>query len=201
MSVYSIYFSPTGGTEKVMEILEEALSAEKSFELTKEDFVCNQFILKENDLCIVGVPSFGGRVPDIALERIRQIKGNHAKAVMVVVYGNRAYDDTILELKNELISSGFQVTGAVAAVAEHSIMHQFGAGRPDAQDKQELQQFAVEIKKQLPMEKSRKNYRFPEIFLIGNMEGYLLSHSQIKNVTNVVYVQGNVRSRLFQKTI
>lgn len=144
MSVYSIVFSPTGGTEKVMEILEKEFRAEKRFDLTMEsDYGHIRF--GEEDICLIGVPSYGGRVPQIAVERIRTLKGNRARVIPVVVYGNRAYEDTLLELKNEAESCGFRTSGAVAAVAEHSIMHQFGAGRPDAEDEKELRQFAQTI--------------------------------------------------------
>ena len=69
-----------------------------------------------------------------------------AAAIPVIVFGNRAYDDTMLELKNELVSCGFKVPAAIAAVAEHSIMHQFGAGRPDLEDQQELRAYSIKIK-------------------------------------------------------
>lgn len=145
MSVYSMVFSPTGGTEKVMKILGEEFRSEKTFDLTMErDYDNLQF--KEEDVCLIGVPSYGGRVPRIAVERIRQVKGNRARAIPVVVYGNRAFEDTLLELKNETESCGFRVAGAVAAIAEHSIMHQFAAGRPDVQDEKELRQFAKSIR-------------------------------------------------------
>ena len=37
------------------------------------------------------------------------------------------------------------MAAAVGAVAEHSIMHQYAAGRPDRQDKRELQSFGEKI--------------------------------------------------------
>ena len=52
--------------------------------------------LDKEDICIVAVPSFGGRVPAIAAERLERIRANGAMAILVVVYGNRAYDDTLL---------------------------------------------------------------------------------------------------------
>ncbi|MEF9940475.1 MAG: 4Fe-4S binding protein [Clostridium sp.] len=139
-------FSPTGGTEKVIKLLEKDFLTEKSIDLTKMNANDSDLDLKKDDLCLIGVPSYGGRVPQAALERLRQIKGNGALAIIVVVYGNRAYDDTILELKNELTDCHFQVVSAVAAIAEHSIMHQFGKGRPDAADELELHKIAQDIK-------------------------------------------------------
>lgn len=68
---------------------------------------------------------------------------------MVCVYGNRAYEDTLAELRDTAQSAGFHVICAVAAVAEHSIARQFAAGRPDSQDQARLTEFAEEIRKKL----------------------------------------------------
>lgn len=146
MSIYSIYFSPTGGTKKVMDILAGELHADKEIDLSvpDEDYGACEF--HAGDVCLVGVPSFGGRVPELALVHIRKMQVENAVAIPVIVYGNRAYDDTMLELENELIACGFKVPAALAAVAEHSIMHQYGAGRPDAQDIEELKHFAQQLK-------------------------------------------------------
>ena len=49
---------------------------------------------------VIAVPSYGGRVPQVAVDRISEIKGNGAKAVLLCVYGNRAYEDTLTELED-----------------------------------------------------------------------------------------------------
>ena len=101
----------------------------------------------ENDICVIGVPSYGGRVPSIALERMKAYKGNNTKVVLVVSYGNRAYDDTLKELLDFFDNRGFSCVAAIAAIAEHSIMHQFATGRPDESDQTELIEFAQKISK------------------------------------------------------
>lgn len=146
MSVYSIYFSPTGGTKKVADVLASCFDHASQVDITVHSVAPE---LTNEDVCIVAVPSFGGRVPGAAVERIRQLRGNGAKAVAVVVYGNRDFDDTMLELKNELENARFAVAAGVAAVAEHSIMHQFGAGRPDQSDETELRSFGEKIKEKI----------------------------------------------------
>lgn len=143
MSVYKITFSPTGGTKKVSDIFTEAFCPESTYiDLTsqKEDF--SGYVFGPEDICVVSVPSYGGRVPDIAVSRLGQMKGNGAKAVLIVVYGNRAYDDTFAELQDVLEKGGFACAAGVAAIAEHSIMRQFAAGRPDEKDEKELTDFA-----------------------------------------------------------
>lgn len=155
--IYSFYFSPTGGTRKVMDILTEeffAIAKEsgqehvqelKSVEFTNRSIYWDIKGIKEEDICFVGVPSFGGRVPEPAMKHMEEMKGRGSLVIPVVVYGNRAIDDTLLELKNQLYRSRFYPVAAVAAVAEHSILRQFGAGRPDAEDAKELKAFAARI--------------------------------------------------------
>ena len=102
-------------------------------------------IIDKEDQVLIAMPSFGGRAPAVAIQRLRKIAGNGAKCTLVCVYGNRAYEDTLVEMEDAAKESGFRVVAAVAAVAEHSIMPQYAAGRPDASDKKQLEQFAEQI--------------------------------------------------------
>ena len=150
MAVYEITFSPTGGTDRVTHLLTGSLGRETSaIDLTdyKTDFA--HIALTKEDLAILSVPSFGGRVPATAIQRLTLIQGNGACAVLVCVYGNRAYEDTLVELQDAAKQAGFHVVAAVAAVAEHSIAHQFASGRPDDQDARKLSQFAAQIQSKL----------------------------------------------------
>lgn len=143
MSVYAIYFSPTKGTEKIVKIVANELGMDQEIDLSKQE-VCDQSF-DQDDICIFGVPSYGGRVPSIALERMSKLKGNHAKAILVVSYGNRAYDDTLKELEERVKDKGFHCVAAMGAIARHSIMHQFATNRPDEADKVQLIQFTKTI--------------------------------------------------------
>lgn len=147
MSNYKITFSPTGGTQKVSNILANALGADWQ----EIDLCCEtgSLALNAKDVCLVSVPSYGGRVPGIAIERIKTIQAGGTKAVLVCVYGNREWEDTLTELQDTLESCGFICAAAVAAVAEHSIFHQFAAGRPDENDAAQLAQFARSINAKL----------------------------------------------------
>lgn len=108
-----------------------------------------QYVFSADDICIVAVPSFGGRVPVTAVERLKKMAGNGARAVLVAVYGNREFEDTLMELKDVLSEAGFRCSAAAAAVAEHSIIRKFGAGRPDEEDCRELKAFSERIKHHL----------------------------------------------------
>lgn len=150
MKLYSIVFSPTGGTQKVAALLTKALGGEAAaIDLTdsKQDF--SAIRLTQEDVALIAVPSYGGRVPAVAVKRLTVMHGQGARAVLVCVYGNRAYEDTLVELEDAAQKAGFRVVAAVAAVAEHSIARQFAAGRPDAQDAAQLAAFGEKIQAKL----------------------------------------------------
>ena len=144
MSVYNIYYSPTGGTEKVAKILANAMSDNvQNIDLFKKKKIDQRF--EKEDICIISVPAFGGRVPADNAEKIKTFTADGTKAVLVAVFGNRAIDDTLIELYDTVISVGFNVVVCIEAVAEHSLVRKFGAGRPNDEDKTELESFAKRI--------------------------------------------------------
>lgn len=150
MKLYDIVFSPTGGTQKVAALLTAALGGEVTrIDLadSKQNFHAVQ--LTKEDVAVISVPSYGGRVPAVAVERLAALNGQGAQAILVCVYGNRAYEDTLVELEDAAKQAGFRVIAAVAAVAEHSIVRRFAAGRPDEQDAQQLAVFAKQIQEKL----------------------------------------------------
>ena len=157
---YNIYFSPTGTTEKVVKYAGERLGCTANIDLSRADWP--DYSMGAEELCIVGVPSFGGRVPPIAAERLKKIKGVGTPTLLMVTYGGRAYEDTLRELKDILTAQGFCCVGAAAMVAEHSIAHRIEAGRPNAADEKELERFLREIQDHLrekctPVEVPGKN--------------------------------------------
>ncbi|MCI8951325.1 MAG: 4Fe-4S binding protein [Lachnospiraceae bacterium] len=147
MKLYQIFFSPTGGTKKIADIISQPWDCEKEFiDLMEPGQDISYPAFTQEDICIIAVPSFGGRVPEIALRKLRAMKGGNASAILAAVYGNRAFEDTLIELKDTLLEAGFSIAGAIGAVAQHSIFPQFGTGRPDKDDIEELIGFARQIK-------------------------------------------------------
>lgn len=145
---YNIVFSPTGGTQKIVNGL-GSMGSDTECTIDLMERVVPNVTFDVDDVCVIAVPSYGGRVPEIALKRMAELKGNGAKAVLVVAYGNRDYDDTLLELKNQMVKQGFVIAACVCAIAEHTIMRQYASGRPDAQDMEELKSFGEQIRKKL----------------------------------------------------
>lgn len=146
MNIYEITFSPTGGTKKVADCLATELSREiRWIDLSNGNEDVHKLSLTNEDIALFAVPSYSGRVPTTAAERMRKIQGNGAKAILVCVYGNRAYEDTLVELQDLVQKAGFSVVSAVAAIAEHSIAHRYAANRPDKDDYERLRVFAEQI--------------------------------------------------------
>lgn len=152
MKVNCLYFSPTGGTKRVMDFMAEEWPVDCWVDLSVRDCDYGQFGFGEEDVCLIAVPAYGGRVPGIVVERLGRMQVRGARAVLVAVYGNRHYDDTLLELGNEARACGFVVRAAVAALAEHSIVRQYAAGRPDEEDREQLHELARKIKCSLEAE-------------------------------------------------
>lgn len=160
MSIYSVYFSPTGGTRRVARIIAGEFEAVEELDICRYENSRREWKFNAEDICIISVPSFGGRVPAPAADCLARMSGGGALAILVAVYGNRDFDDTLLELGDCISQSGFQIVAAIAAVAEHSIIREFGAGRPDQIDTEILRSFARRIRTSLeeehPEDESRR---------------------------------------------
>lgn len=150
MKIHEICFSPTGGTKRVATILSQALADETiQVDLTARDVDFSRVLLTAEDVALIAVPSYSGRIPAVAAERLGALHGNGARAILVCVYGNRAYEDTLVELRDTVSRAGFTVIAAVVAVAEHSIARQYAAGRPDAEDEAQLRAFTARIRQKI----------------------------------------------------
>lgn len=137
--VWAAYFSPTGTTRHCVNTIATRLSEAGGLSLQELDFTCPPAraqapVFSAEDLVIFGTPVYAGRVPNLLLSYIASAVGKGALAVPVVVYGNRAYDDALIELRNTLEAGGFQTIAGAAFVGEHSFGKLLAAGRPDASD-------------------------------------------------------------------
>ena len=162
MKINMIVFSPTGGTLKVANIFATVIGSDIiQIDLTNPKTNFSTISFCSDDVCIVAVPSYGGRVPAVADSRLRQLRGGQARAILISVYGNRAYENTLLELKETLLAVEFRCVAGVAAVAEHSIMHDFATGCPNEMDLEELKNFAEKIEEKLRINDAVGNLMLP----------------------------------------
>lgn len=161
-----IYFSPTNSTKRVLEQLAGVWKKDTvSWDITDYAYAEKTGEFGTDDLVYIGVPSYGGRVPALAAGRLNRMRGEKTPAVLAVTYGNRDYEDTLLELSDIARCQGFVPKAAVAAVTEHSILRQYASGRPDEADKEELRIFGESIRDRI---KSRPGEEEPSLALKGN---------------------------------
>lgn len=147
MRIHQITFSPTGGTRRVSEMLCKGLGGNvMATELCVPAAQITPPSVAPSDLVVVAMPVYAGRVPAMAVERLRCVEAHGARCVVVAIYGNRAYEDALLEMCDVATDLGFHVVAAVAAIAEHSICRMYGAGRPDEADAHELAAFGANIR-------------------------------------------------------
>lgn len=146
MKYVQLIFSPKGGTKKAAKAMTSEWSKTvETIDLSDASGNFGECVFQKEDIILIALPSYGGRVPGLAAERLLKMRGNAARCILLCVYGNRAYEDTLVEMEDIAKECGFTVIAAVSAVAEHSIMHQFATGRPDEEDIRQLKAYAKDI--------------------------------------------------------
>lgn len=153
-AVRLVFFSPTGTTGKVLNAIAEGLEAESinQTDLTPPQAETLSPIEIRDELLLLGVPVYEGRVPKTALARLKRIKAEKTPAVMVVVYGNRDFDDALIELNDFVLELGCLPLAAGAFIGEHSFANEnrpMANGRPDAQDLDAARDFGARIRAKL----------------------------------------------------
>ena len=145
-----LYFSPSGTTKSVLhgiakgmelDILEHDLTL-----LNNRKPILNY---RKDDLLILGLPVYSGRIPEITESVIKKISGDGTPAIIVAVYGNRDFDDALLEMKDILNDRGFNTIAGAAFIGEHSFTDKVAKGRPDFQDIKIANDFGKDILKLL----------------------------------------------------
>ena len=148
--IWAVYFSGTGTTRRTVERIACGLAEKLSLPVEKVDFSRPPVRQQElrfdaADLVVLGTPVYAGRVPNVLLPFLQEkIVGGGALAVPVVLFGNRAYDDALMELRNILAADGLHPVAAAAFVGEHSFSRTLGQGRPNENDEALMDEFAAE---------------------------------------------------------
>ena len=156
LRVRGMYFSGTGTTETIVRAVaaglagkfaqtDTAISAEKSpdIDFTPPDTRMKAYRFDDRDIIVFGVPVIAGRVPNVLLPFLSTLEGDGAIAIPVVLYGNRNFDDALIELRDILEEQGFHTIAAAAFIGEHSFSRILAAGRPDEKDLGIAEQFAA----------------------------------------------------------
>ncbi len=143
----TIYFSPTNTTKKVIRAVAKGISCAKVEEINLAD-VGDEKVLISGDLAIIGVPVYSGRVPVVAAKKINQLRAENIHIVLIALYGNREYEDALIELYDLAVSCGFSPVAAASFIGEHSystVEYPIAIGRPDASDLSKAEDFGKQI--------------------------------------------------------
>lgn len=168
MKLTLMYFSPTHTTKKVVGavgkvLFEKFLCHTEVVDLTPALAREREYVFGEDDIVVFGAPVYGGRVPPLLAPVLSKLQGNGARAVVLSVYGNRDYDDALLETADIFTERGFLVCAAGAFIGEHSYSDKVGGGRPDRDDIVAAQSFgiiaAVKVKAGKPIAKPLRGNR------------------------------------------
>ena len=145
--VHIAYFSPTGTTKRTLRAVAEGFGCSELSETDWGDPKSRAAILKTgpDELVIAGMPVYYGRIPSLFHEGL-PLRGEGTPFVPVAVYGNRHYDDAVLELKTLGEAAGCVTLGAAAFVAQHCLNPDMGRGRPDASDLAVMKRFGSALR-------------------------------------------------------
>ena len=166
-----VYFSPTGTTKSIAKAIGKSMD---NIEIEYIDITLPASRTKplkssENELLIVAVPVYSGRVPILVSKWLEKIQSENTLAVAVVVYGNREFDDALLELKDILTSQGCKPIGGAAFIGEHSFSSDelpASVGRPDDSDLKLAKSFGEKLLDKLQSIDSVES--IPDVLLPGN---------------------------------
>jgi ferredoxin len=155
---YTVYLSPTRTTEKAVIAVAEGTGLPcETIDLTtlKSRQKLNRSF-RRNELVIAGMPVYGGRIPMNLENFFSSLKGDNTPAVALVMYGNREYEDALVELKIRLEERGFKVIAGAAFIGEHTFSQKIATGRPDAGDLNIAKEFGRKVIKDIDKALSSK---------------------------------------------
>ncbi len=165
-----IYYSPTGTTKTIVKEIGQQLGLKLNAEynITKTQAELSPEPC-DNSLTIIGLPVYSGRLPLAALNALKKFRSNGSPAIIVVLYGNREFEDSLLELHELATSCGFSVIAGAAFIGEHSfstIEKPIAPNRPDKQDLEKCNEFAQIVQNKL--DKFNRTDKVSEISIPGN---------------------------------
>lgn len=168
--VFIYYYSPTGTSEKIAINIGQGLCNEPARiitnNLTYPQFADSLIEVEPDDMVVIAAPVYAGRIAKTAIDRLDTIKFAGNPAVLVAVYGNRHYDDSLVELREWAKEAGLNPVAFAAFIGEHSYSTDrdpIGKGRPDDLDKFKASDFGSSVLKKLEELPPNCEVKIPEI--------------------------------------
>lgn len=141
--ISKIYFSPSSTTKEITnKIADNFEGTYEIYDLLNYEKDKEPRRFGDDELVVVGMPVFAGRIPKIAREKLEKFKSDGTPTIAFVNIGNADIGDSLLELTDILKDNGFNVIGAAVFVSQHSIFNNVAKGRPDEKDLEKIKEFA-----------------------------------------------------------
>lgn len=194
--IRAVYFSPTGTTRKIITATAKGLSRTLKTSLEEHDFTLPEartqpLRFTDSDLVVFGTPVYAGRVPNVLLPYLNTMQGNGALAVPIVLFGNRDYDDALIELRDILENNGLHTIAAGAFVGEHSFSRILAKDRPDTKDMNTVDEFVRRISEKYatdtllhPILVSGTPYPYRNYYTPRDRQGNPVDIRKVKPLTN-----------------
>lgn len=165
--IAAVYFSPTHTTKKIVSALAKQMGEAfgcgiEEIDLTLPSGRNRELVFGSEDIVILGLPVYGGRIPELLEDAVKAMRGDGTRAAAVALYGNREYEDALVEMEDLLTEGGFCLVGAGAFLGEHSLTDQVAGGRPDDEDMKKAEAFGNHLIQNL------KEKRVPSLKVRGN---------------------------------
>lgn len=165
--LHNIFFSAKGTVKKTAQII----AAEFQMETVEYNLLTEPLnkvtAIPAEDVVLVSMPVYGGLIPHLCVPMLEKLQSKGAAAVIVGVYGNRDYDDALIQMQQILETGGFQVIAAGAFIAQHSVFPKVAAERPSAQDMTAMRIFAGRCR---DIQKDPALYKGKRLFVKGNAD-------------------------------
>ncbi|MBR5484993.1 MAG: EFR1 family ferrodoxin [Oscillospiraceae bacterium] len=140
--LYAVCFSPTGSSRKAAKKIASAMKGHHpiliDFTLPQNRNTSHTFL--QTDLVILSLPVYGGRIPEIVQDALEKLTGKNTPVILSAVYGNRHYDDALLEMADIMTKQGFRPIAAGAFSVQHCKTPFVGTNRPNEKDEQDMVQ-------------------------------------------------------------
>lgn len=121
--ITGLYYSPAGGTKLITEkivgdlagMLNDCSPEEVGFECYDlEDATTAGLELNEENIAVIGMPVYLGKIPLPAAKALCNIKCDDVMTLATVSYGGRSYGNALFELQRCAEEAGLKVIGAGA---------------------------------------------------------------------------------------
>lgn len=146
--IITVYFSPTHTTEKVVKAIASGTGIKKIIDYNMTLGQEEDIVIKKGDLLVIGGPVYVGRIPTIAVKRMKKIIGSGQPVICVAVYGNNRVGNALAELSSIMSQANLIPVAGASFIGEHSYSNEeypIAKDRPNKVDINKAKEFGQKV--------------------------------------------------------